>query len=160
MLAQSDQQLPLAGEDSILRFGERKPACLIDFGEDGHSTTSRGPFQRDWIAADGARVHILFERERIDVLPASLPYRRQRSGIAVEGNAKFLRYLSAGGIERLLARFDQAFGYLPRAHPLVLPERPARMAEQDFGAIWSDPVEDYSCASLDHAAHSTPVQRS
>lgn len=125
----------LAGEN--LLSGERKsePRRLIDLREVRGATTSRGPFNRDVVAAHATDIEITFQRIAANDFTGTLAHLAKRLERANGFHSKFFSEFAPGGSLRILCVIQLSLRNRPGAQIALTPKRPARMDEENANAV-------------------------
>ena len=131
------QERQLIRDDLAAAGGEIEPLQAVDLGEAARLARAWGPFHREAVAGEAARVEIPFDRPGMDDLAALLLHRRQRDEIAGGDETGFLGELALRGRQEVEARLHQAFGDGPGAIVALGPVGAARVGEQDLQACRS-----------------------
>ena len=156
-LFQSVNQKHLALQDAPPRFRQREPGPAIHFWNLNGPLRARWPFDLAYIAREGRRIAVPFERPGGHLLSSSLDDSSQIVEGAFGVKAGLLRKLALCCIEQLFAFSRLALGYGPCTLVLLSPERASGMDQQHLRHMIRSPEHQKTCAVLCHVALSGSI---
>src|ERR1039457_4318478 len=147
------KQRHLSRVDANSRLIQVEEFGPVHLRECGHTPRVRRPFHRERIALDLAGIAVAGKRPRVDDLAALLGNRGQFDECPLWFEAEFLLKFPLCRLQPVFARVYFPLRDGPDAGILPLPQRPARMHEQELQFVVLDPIHDQSCAFLRHSGN-------